>query len=132
MNLKISQGVYAIEIKSQVNSTGFQVRTTCNVESDTIKSLFLLLCIALHDNRYKIEEDQKVSVLSDLQPKENTVIRMLRFGLPTFSSESSQIQIWYFEIQIQLSQATHRTRSNLLQKFLQILKDFSSPGHCGT
>lgn len=58
MNLKISQGVHAIEIKSQVNSTGFQVRTTYDMESDTIEPFF---CFTLHFGTIGIkQEDQKV------------------------------------------------------------------------
>ena len=66
-----------MEINSQVSAPGCQVRINYSIDSDTIKFLFLLLCIALRDTRYKTEEDQKVSVLSDLQSKENIVIKML-------------------------------------------------------
>lgn len=66
LNLKISQGVYATRIKSYVSTTGLQVRIKHIVESDTIKSFFLLLYIVLCDNRYKTEKDQKVSVPTNL------------------------------------------------------------------
>lgn len=106
--LKFLRDLDAMKMKSQVNSTGLQVRINYDMESDTIKAFFLLHYIVLHDNMYK-RGDQKVSVLSDLRSKENVVIRMLWFGLPIFSLGSSHISNWSLEIQLQLSQASHPT-----------------------
>lgn len=68
LNLKISQGVDAMKIKSQVSTTGFQVRIKHTVKSDTIKSFFLLLYIALCDNRYKTEKRSQ-----GLHPDKSTI-----------------------------------------------------------
>ena len=108
-----------MKIRKQGGFTGFWVRVICRIERETIQSLSLLLDIILQANWHKTDNDPKVLVPSDLQSEGNNII-----GSPSVE----------LRMEPGLSRFGYNcfTRSSPLPRWLQILKDFSLPGYCGT